>query len=188
MTVKLVLKPTSEETDLKLIASLKGWQLLRENPAEPAIPHQILWTTPDGATTIIYVEDQLLQTRYLTISGPEEQAIAKQLEAGLEAYSLDDLSRLSSPDLAPPEAVVLVNAAALKAPQEYDAELFELISKALQHPAVEVRRAAVFAITYVPWRQFRNVLSQLGNTDPALARDVQVVIDTIDDEGWIYGS
>jgi hypothetical protein len=44
---KAVLKPTSGEMDVKLIATIHGWQLQRDLPAQGAAPRQLLWVAPD---------------------------------------------------------------------------------------------------------------------------------------------
>ena len=184
MAMKLVLKPTSGETDVKLISMIQGWQLQREIAADATMPRQILWVTPDGSTSIVYVEDQILQLAYLLVNGPEEATVQKQVVDGLEIYTSESLQRLASPDVATDEAITLVNAAAVMAPADYDAEVFAVVKNALRHADLAVRRTAVFAVTYMPWRQFRDLLVETGKTDPDLTRDVQVVTDAIDAQGW----
>lgn len=184
MTMKLVLKPTSGETDVKLIAMIHGWQLQRENEAGPTMPRQILWATPDGSTSVVYIEDQILQLGYLLVNGPEEASVHKQVVDGLEIYTFDHLRRLEAADLPADEAITMVNVAAIMGPADYDAQFFELLKQALRHADLAVRRTAIFAITYLPWRQFHELLEQTGQTDHQLARDVQVVTEAIDAMGW----
>jgi hypothetical protein len=126
----------------------------------------------------------VLQNRYLVISGPAEDKVAQQLRDGLEVFELSSIQRLASPELNATEAVALVNATVLMAPDKFDPQFFEHLAAALRHPEPEVRRAAVFAITYLPWRQFRDLLLELERQDPTIERDVQVVIKALDEHGW----
>lgn len=181
---KLVLKPTSGEEDVRLIAMIHDWELRRDIPADPTTPRQLLWVLPDGETSLTYVEDTLLQSRYLMPAGPAEAEAEQRIRAGLEVYDPSDLRRLLLPDLDASEALRLIAAAALMAPDDFDQEHFDLFAQALRHPEADVRRAAVFAITYVPWRQFRDLLADLPSRDPAVATDAQVVLSSIDEHGW----
>lgn len=182
--MKLVLKPTSQETDVALIAQIHHWRLVHDIAPATGRPRQLVWSTPSGDASITYVDDNLLNLRYLQFRGKERE-VAKQIQDGLEVVEQTDLQRIADPGLDPPTAVQLVNAAALMASDRpFDPGTFALFSQALRHPANAVRRAAIFAITYLPWRQFREKLLLLAAGDETLAHDVHVVVSSIDQHGW----
>jgi len=181
--IKLVLKPTSAEMDVRLIAQIHGWPFLGEVPAGPSNPRQIVWAAED-ATEITYVEDTVLRQPYLVISGSREESVAERLQNGLEIYDPTQVVQVPLANLGADEASRLVNAAALMAPVEFNIPFYEFFGGALQHPSAEVRRAAIFAITYVPWKQFRDLLLTIKTRDTALSRDIEIVVQSIDVHGW----
>lgn len=180
---KLVLKPTSGENDVRLIAMVHGWELQADIPAGDT-PRQIHYAMPDGQTAVVYVEDTLLQTYYLVLNGPAEDDAERKVHAGLEVYSPSDLRRLLNPDVDTYDALRLVGAAAQMAPEGFDQRTFDLFSAALGNPDFEVRRGAIFAITYVPWRQFRDILLDIMAKDPDVSKDAETVLGIIDEHGW----
>lgn len=180
---KLVLKPTSGENDVRLIAMIHNWELQADIPAGDK-PRQIHYAMPDGLTSVVYVEDTLLQTYYLILNGPAENDAERKVHAGLEVYAQSDLRRLFDPDADTYDALRLVGAATVMAPEEFDQRTFDLLCAALRNPDFEVRRGAVFAITYLPWRPFRALLLDIQAKDPDVSKEAEMVLGIIDEHGW----
>lgn len=183
--MNLVLKETSKEPDVRLIASIHGWALLAEYPASDSTPRQIRWDY-QGDTAIVYLEDFLLDLNYLVVQGPREATVREQVFNGLEAYTSDDVFGLDSADVDAATAGTLIKVAALVAPRAFDEDFFALFVRALHHEALDVGRAAVFAVNYLPWTQLRQALLDLKERRPALSMDVDVVVRANDEHGcWI---
>ena len=183
--MKLVLKPTSNEMDVRLIASINHWQIQADIPADASTPWQIIWMLPEGDTRVIYVEDSLLRINYLVVEGSREVQVAELVQKGLEVYDSSDIDRLRQRDMDPAEAEKLVSVMALLAMDRFDREIYTLFSIALEHPAVSVRRAAVFAITYAPWQPLRNLLWKRQDEDSEIRPDIEVILKSIDQHGWL---
>lgn len=179
---KLVLKPTSRETDIRLIAMLHQWEPEGELPASSQRPRQVQWTNSD--TFITYVEDTILNAAYLVIDGPNTERISDQVRKGLEVYEAADLDELRRSDLPADKAISLVNATVLAAPENFDSSVYDRVAAALRHPAEAVRGAALFAITYVPWKRFRDLLQSIRTEFPGMNADVDKVIEYFDKHGW----
>ena len=183
--MKIVLRGSSEEIDVAALALIHGWRLEQELPAGIQQPRQVTWRVRDGETAIIYVEDALLSTRYIIVRGPSASDVAQKLINGLEVVDLQDLEALRDRSIDPEKAIQLINAAALLAPEVPNDAFAELLIAGMTHHDTQVQRAAVFAITYVPWRRFRESLTKLVASDVAIARDAEVIIQTLDRQGWI---
>src|ERR1700719_2566660 len=108
--MKLVLKPTSREADVRLIAMIHGWHLEAELNATQERPLQIQWIVA-ADTRVTYVEDSLLNGAYLVIDGPHTEQVIDQVYKGLEVYRTIDFKAIENKELAPEKAAALVNAA-----------------------------------------------------------------------------
>lgn len=186
--MRLVLKLTSSEIDIRLIASINHWQLQGEISADKATPKQIIWTLPESDTRVTYVEDALLGINYLLVTGQLEMQAVEALQNGLEIYSRSEIDPSHLRHVDPAEAEKLVHVIALMAADGFDRKTFDLFAAALAHPAVSVRRAAVFGVTYAPWQSLRELLVKCQAEDPEIGQDVEIVLNSIDQHGWLGDS
>lgn len=182
--MKLVLKNTTGELDVRLIASINGWQLVSEHHRINNTPHQIQWLY-SNETIIVFIEDFLLNQNYLYIEGDELDAVKQQVIKGLEIYDEESICQLQSDFINQSEACPLINVAALMAPPGFNEKYYEIFLRAFYSQNQDVQKTAIFAITYVPWRQFREVLVKLKDEFPEVSKDIDVVIQANDQHGWL---
>lgn len=182
--MNLVLKETSGELDVRLIASINNWQLVAEYPFKDNSPHQIQWQYGND-TVVVYLEDFLLELNYLVVHGNDEDAVKNQVVNGLEIYTEADVFRLNSEFVDSQTATILIKVASLIAPKTFDEVYFELLLKTFHFKDTDVQRTAVFAVNYIPWIQFRTALLNVKNIYPELSNDIDVVVQANDTHGWI---
>lgn len=182
--MKLVLKNTSSETDVRLIAMIHSWEFVIEFPRENNSPHQVQWKYGSD-TIIVFMEDFLLNMNYLVVDGNDCQVIKKQVIDGLEIYQEADIERLNTDVINTPEASLLINAAALMLASPFEESSYDLFLRAMNSTSEEVQRSAIFAVNYAPWIEFRETLLSLKNTYPYLSKDIDIVIEANDTHGWI---
>jgi hypothetical protein len=182
--MKLVLKNTSCETDVRLIAMINSWEFVVEFPRVNNSPHQVQWKY-GPSTIIVFMEDFLLNMNYLVVDGNDCQVIKKQVIDGLEIYQEADIDRLNTEVVNTPEASLLINAAALMITGSFEQSYYDLILRAMNSTCEEVQRTAIFAVNYTPWIELRDTLLSLKNTYPYLSKDIEIVIEANDTHGWI---
>lgn len=182
--VGVAVKDTVGRDDANLVALIHGWELANEVAATERTPYQKIWTTGGGSTSVLYVEDALLGLRYFQIRGEEPERVVKQLKDALEVYDEGELAGMLGEGREPREAVRALHVAAVTAPSAYDEGYFELFEKGFAHPEAEVRRAAVFAVAYVGWREFRAPLERLRALDAEAGPDAAVMLSSLEQHNW----
>jgi hypothetical protein len=182
--MNIVLKETSGEIDVRLIASINSWQFLIEHPFSNNTPHQIKWVY-NNDTVITFIEDFLLQLNYLFVQGIDSDIIKQQAINGLEIYTEADIYRLNTEIIHSPEACVLIKVAALMASKVFHQGIFELFLRAFSSNSPDVQRAAVFAVNYIPWVEFRETLLRFRDIYPDLSIDIDVIVQANDSHGWL---
>ena len=182
--MNLVLKETSKEEDVRLIAAINGWVLVAEYPNVNNTPHQIQWNY-NLDTFIVFVEDFLLELNYLVIEGLDMEIVKNHVINGLEIYSEEDVLGINSEALDDSEVGNLIKVACLIAPRKFDEGFFKIFLKAFNSKSIDVQRVAVFAVNYVPWIQFREILLKCKNDNPEISIDIDVVVQANDSHGWL---
>jgi hypothetical protein len=178
--IRVALKDSVRREDIELIAWIHKWKLFNELEAAKGTPYQKIWTTADERTGINYVEDRFLDLRYLQISGQDVEKVVEQIRgAALESYSEEDIRHVINQGAPPEQVVRAINVAALTAPKQYDSRRFELFEKAFANASLEARRAAVFAVSYVAWPEFRMPLERLRSLDEELREDAALMLDNL---------
>lgn len=154
------------EGDAERLANAMGWPVRGEIPADYAngIPHEVQWSA-GSAIILHYLEDDLSGSAYLVVSGDSKEAAEatagiaeRQLPAFLSYQELlDSISKARSE----PEKCRALVRAALGAPKEFDKRLFEIVRTSLSDKSPAVREGAIWATSYAPWPQFRDLLEDV---------------------------
>jgi hypothetical protein len=165
----LILKPPGEYRKFRDLAAAQGWILAeteRKGPNHP-LRYKETYTNADYSLGLRYIEDGLSGLNYFDVAGPAQDESVKILEAGLSLYSEGEL--LTSFDQATTEdevaeAVVRLGVASPMVPNERFAKRFV---QALKHSDPDVREAALVAVSYRAWNEFKPIIQDILDHDPA---------------------
>ena len=167
MAERMVLDGAVTAAQVADLARAKGWILDREIPAaeSPPVPYEIIWRTADGQACIHYVEDWVLGLKYLRFTGPDPGNAAAFAGALLPTLGREDLRREVRQAQQPAQLIDALYLAAALAPEATDAEILGYLKGGMDHADPRVRKAAVFATAYAPWRFFEPTLERLAAQD-----------------------
>ncbi len=182
--VRSVLKDWVSREEIDRLASEKWWVFLGEVEATENTPYQKIWTTTDRKKAIHYIDDSLILIRYLQIKGEQPGEVADDIRASLDVYDKDEIRQMVESATQSSDVIDAIYIACVAAPQLYDEEYFQLFEDVLSHPDPEVRRAAIFAMSYVPWPQFNPLLEHVIATDPEVRTDAEVMLQSLEQTEW----
>ncbi|MEV4129888.1 hypothetical protein [Nocardia sp. NPDC049707] len=162
---RLVLRDGVDESAVEELAALLGWPRRTDIPEdlEEWRPRQIAWYV-GPAIAATYSEDLLSGFPYVMITGSDEKVIrvtAELAESKLDTWRLDELVQSADPEADSATYATSVLRLGMGAPVEFDEEFFRSIRRALRSDRPEVRKYAVWAITYEPWPAHATLLAEL---------------------------
>lgn len=165
--VRVALKENVSESDFDQIALKYRWLWLEDVPRTPEQPYEIIRTTRSNKTSIHYFDDHLINARYIIVDGVEEEAhnVYEKLCSELDIYKYEDVEYLLNNAANPESYIHAIYRVAISAPSTYEPSYFRLFEKVLAFPNSKVRDAAILAIGYVGWPEFRQILQQMEKTD-----------------------
>ena len=166
--LKIILKESVFEDDVDLYAWQQNWELYDVYLRTEKTPLTKIWTTSDEQTGIHYFEDFYINTRYLLLRGQNKEKIAEKIRASLDTYTLDEIrTKLQKQNIIPKnEYINTVLSLGVAINQEYDREFFNDFIELMSNSDPDVREAAIFATTYLGWKEFYEPLQRLKNEDP----------------------
>ena len=182
--IRLVLRDSVSREEIDRLASEKGWIFSGEVKATGNTPYQKIWTTIDQRTAIHYIEDSLIVIHYLQIKGDRPEEVADDIRASLDVYDKYEIRNIVESASRSSEVIDAIYIAGVAAPQRYDEEYFQLFENVLSHPDPEVRRAAIFAMAYASWPQFRSLLERVIATDLEVRKDAEIMLHSLEQNEW----
>jgi hypothetical protein len=171
MNVKIQhLIPKSPFTESKMhdLVEFNPWFLSEKVNRDPdnRIPFELIWITSDENTTIHYIEDELVKFSYIVIKGKDVEKVVSKIISQIDIYSPEELFKMLIDAKSRSEKMKAVAHLGVASPQEFDPKFFELLQAAFSDSDPEVRRTAVWCIGYASWREFKETLEHLANSDP----------------------
>ncbi len=167
-TQRVIPKPPFTESKMHDLVEFNPWFLSEKVNRDPDnnIPFRLIWTTSDEETTIHYVEDELVKFPYIVVKGKDVEEAVSEIRSQIEIYSPEELFKIFIAANSRSEKMKAVAHLGVASPQEFDPKFFELLQAAFSDPDPEVRRTAVWCIGYASWREFKETLEHLANSDP----------------------
>ncbi|MEU8138818.1 HEAT repeat domain-containing protein [Streptodolium elevatio] len=136
-----------------------------DHPVEQA-PNEAIWLTPDAGTVVRWVQEDLIDVRYVAVLGADAVALAERIRT---AIPTDDIARLRARAMADREPDVLIDVlyrTAVVAWSGYDTEAFALLRWGLHDPDPLIRRVALLAVSITGWNEFAGLLDEVSAADP----------------------
>lgn len=167
-TQHIIPKPPFTESKMHDLVEFNPWFLSAKIDRDPDsnIPFRLIWTTSDKGTTIHYIEDELVKFPYIVVKGKDVEKAVSKIRSRMEIYSHEELFKIFIAANSRSEKMKAVAHLGVASPQEFDPKFFELLQAAFSDPDPEVRRTAVWCIGYASWREFKETLEHLANSDP----------------------
>lgn len=141
---------------------------MRHNVWEPAAPREVyeeVWATPDQTRALNYVEDPVLGMPFVRIRGNNLYKLAGDVTRKLSVFSPEELIERAYREKDHNEQVNNLYRLAITFPK-YDQAVFEIFEGfATRAPNPLLRRAALDAMTYRGWPEFRPVLERVSRED-----------------------
>lgn len=138
------------------------------SPSDKAAKSTI-WSSDNEQTSVQYVEEQLINIRYLIIKGKDREKIFTHMCNSLDIITYDEIKQIVQNESYFAEnseeyIEAIYHLGIIAIPGNYDDELFALFEKVLSHSNAEVRNAGIIAIHFAGWRQFKEPLEQMHAT------------------------
>jgi hypothetical protein len=133
--------------------------------ARPDAPPQIVWATGDGPETVTYVEDDILDVRYVQVDGSGERVWEALRSRGM-VFSAAEVAELADGAATPEEVLATTCYVGVAAGETAVPDLLRALERALCDPHPQVRRVAVMACAYAGWSELLLPLEQIENADP----------------------
>lgn len=151
-------------------ADAAGWERIAERHESESSNHELIYRpdADDKKNTIHYVEDQFVRVRYVLVRGPDARALAEAIRERYDYIDEGTLLELAETDSDDLQTIVdgLMSVTVL-GDQVGHARLARLVEKRLAHENKAVRRAALIAVSWLEWPDFRATVERLARHDPA---------------------
>jgi hypothetical protein len=150
------------------IAIALGWVLVNRIEPNERQPFEEIWSTPDGRTILHYVEDFILNLRFVAIQGENREATESQLRYALvDAYERAEVLQIAEHATTREESMRAITLVAASASDEPDPEFVKHFRATFAHDEVDVRRLAIFAVAYTGgWPELLESLEHMSSSDP----------------------
>jgi hypothetical protein len=166
VTRRFAIVPSVAAEEILEAAGAEGW-IVRAvaSEARPDAPPQVVWTTDDGRATVTYVEDDMLDVRYVQVEGPVERVWDALRSRGM-VFSAADVAELADAAVTPEEILATASYVGVAAGDTAVPDLLMALERALADPHPEVRRVALMACAYAAWPELLPRLEQIESADP----------------------
>jgi hypothetical protein len=123
-----------------------------------------VWITSDQANAVHYLDNPLMNCRYLWIRGPQTPNLLSRIYGLLPFYDSEDLLESLADADNHNEAVDAVLRIGVGFTQ-FNTQAFKAFEACLENPSVSLRRATIQAIAYRSWPECEPLLIKLLQTD-----------------------
>lgn len=128
--------------------------------------YEQIWLTEDESTSIHYIEDPLIDIRYLFIHGSKQVEVINAISSYLDLFQRGEIFEMIHKAASTEEYIQAIYHLGVTANHDYDKEIFELFKAVFAHSEPKVRNAAILATSYVGWKEFEEPLKNLSDSDP----------------------
>ena len=181
--IRLLLKDSMSKSNVYKLSVIRDWLWLERVPQSDSNPYEEIWVKDvyDDQTSIHYLEDHWIDLRYLVARGPDAEEVAQQILSSLEIVDAQEVLRSSPIDLeAEIKAVYQIG---ILAPQAFTQNFFEYLESKLTSKEVSIRKAAIIAVAYIGWSEFKPIVRVLKESDPEpeIREDASRLLDGFDE-------
>ncbi|GAA1382100.1 hypothetical protein GCM10009639_00800 [Kitasatospora putterlickiae] len=184
---RLILRDSVDNAGIRAFAEADGWTYqgdIARDPANQAF-YEAKWSLPGGLSAH-FVADEFVDARYLVVAGDDDagvQEASARLEAALDVWSVADLETNFDVCVYPFEQARSVLLLGAGSPERAVDSVFTRVLEAVRHKEPRVRRAAVQAMVYAGWPEYREPLAELAarDADPEVAREAGLALRVLEE-------
>ncbi|WP_327129800.1 hypothetical protein [Streptomyces sp. NBC_01727] len=174
---------TEAEEQAERCAESLGWPCRGEIPADPdqGIPYEVQWWAGPGLILHFLVDD-LSGSAAVCVSGDSRDVVEAAVElvkSQIPFNSFEGLRNAVDTAVGSMDAARALIRAAIGAPQDFDDGLFSRVGSLLFGADPVLQEAAVWAVSYAPWPEFRAVLREFlsVSSDERLVLTARTVLE-----------
>lgn len=143
------------------------WQLYTKQEKNDAQGFYKVWLEGEGESqsVIMYIEDDFLELRYISVEGINARSLADQIRASVDTYTRDELEdNIAHAERHEDWISALLKIGASQS-NMFEPWAFDSICKGLDHSDSRVRLAALAATGLTTWPEFIAPLCKLQERD-----------------------
>lgn len=178
----LVFRGSVDRATIVAFARRLGWTATGDVQRGHFVLASERFTTSDG-TTVEYLEDHTADVRFVKLSGPSQSSVAAILRESLPCYDADELLGTLPDAQHPVEWIRGLSRLAIYRPAHTHPRYLALWSRALNHPELAVRRAAVRTCYGCTWPELAPLVLARIAVDPALERPLKALARHLQSSG-----
>ncbi|MEV4701689.1 hypothetical protein [Actinoplanes sp. NPDC049316] len=179
----MVLRPGTDESDVRALADRLGFTVVREMTADPVqgVQREVTWRVDEGLV-LHYAEEAVSGCVFVQVQGDADEDVAEVADAVasyLVPVSLEDaLVGTRVPADEETRAARIVQAG-LSAPEHFDDRFLRVFAAAMRDGSRRIREAGVWATTYSNWPEAKPLLQAVmaNDPDPGLRADAQNILE-----------
>ncbi|GHH10965.1 hypothetical protein [Streptomyces lanatus] len=188
---RLILHDRVEGADIQELAQRAGWTFLGDIDRDPerGVFYEAKWDIGNGGSAH-YIVDEFADVPYMVVVHEDPSVTDETLatiEQSLAVWTVDEMLEDCYVNVWPAGWVKALLRVGAGAPLSAVPEIVEHIEFSAEHKYAEVRRAAVWAMTYTAWPEFQGCLTRLSGTDEdeEVAREAGLALEQLAESGVI---
>ncbi|MEV0603446.1 hypothetical protein AB0I82_29700 [Streptomyces sp. NPDC050315] len=185
---RLALKDHVTMAEVNQYAETRGWDsigIINRNPDE-GVFYEKKWQVRDGLS-FHYIVDDFMGERYVMAVSQTPDADEKltELSSGLDTWTTDEATFNFDASVYGADKERAVSLLGIVSPLQSDQAIIERVCKAARSKYPGVRQAAVWAMAYSKWSEYREELTALieREADEQLVQDAEAVVSTLGTDG-----
>ena len=187
----MVLRDAVEVGEIRSLAARLGWNYVGDIDRDPErqVFYEAKWEV-GGDVTAHYIVDELVDERYMVVAGdkesPVEDVVAK-VEEHLDVWPFHDLLDEFDVSVHPAGQARSTLRLGAGSPLSADEEVLIRVRESAHHGDAAVREAALWAMVYAAWPEYRDDLAVLAGSDPVpeIARQAGLALRQLAEDGVI---
>ncbi|KAA5835992.1 HEAT repeat domain-containing protein [Saccharopolyspora hirsuta] len=181
----MALKDHVTMAEVNEFAAARGWTELGTMRADPGagVFFEKKWQVRDELS-LHYVVDDLAGERYVLAMGPDPDAELAELTSGLDTWTISEAAFNFDASVYRADKDRAVRLLGVVSPADPTRAIIDRVTKAARSDHSEIRHAAVLAMAYAEWPDYRRALEDLveRETDEAVLLDAQDVLSALNAE------
>ncbi|MEU3986996.1 hypothetical protein OG229_14820 [Streptomyces platensis] len=185
---RLALKDHITMADVNQYAESHGWVsigVIKKNPDE-GVFYEKKWQVREGIS-FHYIVDDFMGERYVMAVSQDSDADDELtgLSSGLDTWTMDEAILNFDASVYGADKERAVSLLGVISPLQPNQAIIERVGKAVRSKYPGVRQAAVWAMAYSKWSEYREELTALidREADEQLIRDAEAVASTLEMDG-----
>jgi hypothetical protein len=164
---RLCLRDRDSRGQLNIVAADEQWFMDQVVQATDENPFEIVWVAPDHDATISYIEDEVINLDLALIRGDDHAEVADIVREKVATVAREDALDFARGSDDPVKAAYIV---AATGSSEFDSDAYEVLERIAGSEDATARRAAIVAVAYLEWPEFRALIERLAEDPDEIVR------------------